>query len=253
MLSAIGLTPVELAATAAAVLFAAILRGFTGFGFALAAVPLASLVMPPSRIVSAVLIMQVGIGLRDCIMEWRHADRRALGRLVIGALIGMPMGVAALALLSASQVRAVLGVAVLAAAALTWRPHHARRPPAPSLTLATGFASGLFHGLAAMAGPPAVAYFLAFQPKIAVMRSSLMVYFPLVSLLSLPMAYTAGLVDTAAVTLGLLGMPLMVTGGWLGAHGFRRFGARSYRKLALAALVFTAGASIMRAVTDLAG
>ena len=42
-----------------------------------------------------------------------------------------------------------------------------------------------FHGLAAMAGPPAVAYYLAFEQRLPVMRSSLMVYFPIVSLLGL--------------------------------------------------------------------
>jgi len=253
MLSAVGLTAFQLSATAAAIMFASVLRGFTGFGFALAAVPLASLFMPPSRIVAAILVMQLGIGLRDCFMEWRQSDRPALARLTIGALAGMPLGVLALALLSASQVRAILGVAVLGAAALTWKPHAARRPPPQALTLATGFTSGVFHGLAAMAGPPAVAYFLAFQPKVAVMRSSLMVFFPVVSLLSLPMVYAAGLLDTASATLGLLGMPIMIGGGWLGTWAFKRYGARSYRPLALAALIVTAAASIIRALVDLAG
>jgi Ni/Fe-hydrogenase subunit HybB-like protein len=46
-------------------------------------------------------------------------------------------------------------------------------------------------------------------------------------------------------------MPLMIGGGWLGAWAFRRFGTRSYRPLALGALLVTAAASIARAVVDL--
>jgi uncharacterized membrane protein YfcA len=46
-------------------------------------------------------------------------------------------------------------------------------------------------------------------------------------------------------------MPLMVVGGWIGARGFLRFGARSYRMLTLAALLFTAAASLARAAADL--
>jgi uncharacterized protein len=102
-----------------------------------------------------------------------------------------------------------------------------------------------------MAGPPAVAYYLAFERRLPVMRSSLMVYFPIVSLLGLPMVWSAGLLDAPALLLGLLGMPLMVAGGWLGTWGFRRFGARSYRPLALGALLLTAAASIARAGMDL--
>ena len=251
MLSAIELSAWGWLAAAGAILFAAVLRGFTGFGFALAAVPLASLVLPPSRTVAAVLVMQLSVGIRDCIMEWRQADRRGVGLLTLGAVAGLPLGVAALALAPAGVVRGVLGVLVLAAVALTWKPHPAAGAPHRAVTVGTGFVSGIFHGLAAMAGPPAVAYYLAFERRVPVMRSSLMVYFPIVSLLGLPMVASAGLLDTAAVVLGVAGMPLMVGGGWLGAWAFRRFGARSYRPLALGALLVTAAASIMRAVVDL--
>ena len=68
MLSSFELSAGAWLAATGAILFAAVLRGFTGFGFALAAVPLASLVMPPSRTVAAVLVMQLAIGLRDCIV-----------------------------------------------------------------------------------------------------------------------------------------------------------------------------------------
>ncbi len=251
MLTEIDLSPAAWAAAIGAILFAAILRGFTGFGFALAAVPLASLVLPPSRTVAAILVMQLGIGLRDCIMEWRQSDRPGIARLTAGAIIGLPVGVAALALTPAPIVRAVLGVMVLAAVALTWKPRPAHHRPTTAITVATGFVSGIFHGLAAMAGPPAVAYYLAFERRLPVMRSSLMVYFPIVSLLGLPMVWAAGLLDAPALVLGILGMPLMVAGGWLGAWAFSRFAARSYRPLTLAALLFTAAASLARAALDI--
>jgi uncharacterized membrane protein YfcA len=251
VLSAIELSAGGWLAAGGAILFAAVLRGFTGFGFALAAVPLASLVLPPSRTVAAVLVMQLAVGLRDCVMEWRQADRRGVGLLSLGAAAGLPLGVAALALTPAPLVRAALGLLVLVAVALTWRPRPAAGVARAGVTAGTGFVSGMFHGLAAMGGPPAVAYFLAYEPRVAVMRSSLMVYFPIVSLLGLPMVHAAGLLDQAAIVLGLAGMPLMIGGGWLGAWAFRRFGTRSYRPLALGALLVTAAASIARAVVDL--
>ena len=250
MLSALELSAADWLAAAGAILFAAILRGFTGFGFAIAAVPLASLVMPPSRTVAAVLLMQLAIGLRDCFAEWRHANRAAVVRLTLAAIIGMPLGVAALAFSSASLVRAMLGLMVLAAVALTWKPRPAHHRPHPATVAATGFAAGIFHGLAAMGGPPTVAFFLAYERRVAVTRSSLMVFFPVLSLLGLPMVAAAGLVDGAAILLAALGMPLMVGGGWLGARAFQHYGARSYRPLALGALLLTAVASITRALYD---
>ena len=47
---------------------ASLLRGFTGFGFGIAAVPLLSLALPPTKAVPFVVVLQVivgGVGLRQ--------------------------------------------------------------------------------------------------------------------------------------------------------------------------------------------
>jgi uncharacterized membrane protein YfcA len=238
---------------AAAILFAALLRGFTGFGFALAAVPLASLFLPPRQVVTAVLLMQVAIGLRDCVVEFRSADWRVVGRFVAGGVFGTPLGVLTLAALPQPVVRLVLGVLVALAVALSWRPRTAAPRPAGGLALGAGFASGICNGLAAMAGPPAILYFFAFEPRQTVMRSSLMVFFPLASALALPMVAASGMLGTQGLVLAAAGLPLMILGSWLGAHGFRRFGGRSYRPVASVALLFTALVTIAKGLSELLG
>lgn len=238
---------------AAAVLFAALLRGFTGFGFALAAVPLASLFLPPRQVVTAVLVMQVAIGFRDCLVELRSADWRVVGRFVFGTLFGTPLGILTLAALPQPVVRLVLGGLVAGAVALSWRPRHAVPRPAGKLAMGAGFLSGICNGLAAMAGPPAILYFLTFEPRQTVMRSSLMVFFPLASALALPMVAYSGLLGLNGVLLGAAGLPLMVLGGWLGTRGFRRFGHRSYRPVASVALLFTALVSVLKGLSQLLG
>ena len=45
------------------ILTAALLRGFTGFGFGLAAVPLLSLALPPAKVVPLVVVLQVIVGV----------------------------------------------------------------------------------------------------------------------------------------------------------------------------------------------
>ena len=56
----------------ALVFLSGLLRGFTGFGFGLTAVPLLSLVMPPARAVPLVLMLQAMVslaGLRDALRD----------------------------------------------------------------------------------------------------------------------------------------------------------------------------------------
>lgn len=52
------ITPGALIATGFAVLAASLLRGFTGFGFALAAVPLLGIFMPPAEAVPVAVGLQ---------------------------------------------------------------------------------------------------------------------------------------------------------------------------------------------------
>ena len=82
-------------------------------------------------------------------------------------------------------------------------------------------------------------------------RSSLMVFFPLASALALPPAIWAGLVGQESLWLAALGLPLMIAGGWLGTRMFVRYGGLAYRPIALAALAFTALASLARGLSGL--
>jgi uncharacterized membrane protein YfcA len=247
------LSPAQWAWAIAAIGFAAVLRGFTGFGFAVAAVPLASLVLPPAVTVAAALCMQTAIGLRDCIAERHRADWRSVRWLIGGAVAGTPVGLALLTWLPTAWVRLGLGLMVLATVAITSRPAGRPVPPDRRLGLAIGVASGVSNGLAAMAGPPAIAYFLATRVERDVMRSSLMALFPIVSALALPPAAWAGLITSDALLLALLGLPLMIGGGWLGTRLFRRHGARGYRPVAIMALGATAAAAILRGLAGLLG
>jgi uncharacterized membrane protein YfcA len=249
-------TTQALLAGAGAILVAALLRGFTGFGFALASVPLATLALPPRVVVPAILVIQAAIGLHDCVVEFRRADWRVVAGLVAGSLFGTPLGVLALTALPQPTVRLALGVVVMVAVVATWRPRQADAPlPAASrrtrLSVLAGFASGVCNGLAAMSGPPAILYFMHYEPRHTVMRSSLMVFFPIASAIALPMVYASGLLGWPSVALAAGGLPLMMLGGWIGAIGFRRYGGSAYRPAAGAALLLTAAVAIAKGFADM--
>ena len=75
---------------------AALLRGFTGFGFGLAAVPLLSLALAPARVVPLVVVLQVIVGVGGLRSAWRLCDWRAVRALSPGLVLGTPIGVAML-------------------------------------------------------------------------------------------------------------------------------------------------------------
>src|SRR5258708_29345127 len=75
---------------------AALARGFSGFGSALLFVPLASTAIGPQAAAPLLLIID-GVAAAGLIPgAWRHADRRDVGTMSVGALAGIPLATCAL-------------------------------------------------------------------------------------------------------------------------------------------------------------
>ncbi|TDE35555.1 sulfite exporter TauE/SafE family protein [Antarcticimicrobium sediminis] len=228
----------------AAVFFAAVLRGLTGFGFALAAVPAMSLVVAPARAVAIAITLQCLVGLRDVVTMRAFMDRQALVLLSIGALVGTPIGVVALTQLSPDAMRIVLALVVFAGlAALLAR---VQLPPNRTPALIAGMLSGVFSGLAAMPGPPAIAYFLGRASGAVATRASLMVFFFITSLMTLPGLLIADRLDRSTVILAVSALPALLIGTWAGGRMFTRLGEGGYRTAASVLLAFTAIATGLR-------
>lgn len=229
---------------------ASVLRGFTGFGFGLAAVPLLSLALPPARVVPFVTVLQVLVGVAGIRAAWRLADWRAVLGLLPGLVMGIPIGLLVLTEFSANRVRAAIGVLIAISVLVLWR--RLRLPPRPTrrLTLGVGVASGIMNGLASMGGPPVVVYLLALPLSAAEVRASSIVYFLMSSTVTAtPMAFK-GLVDREALVWSAASVPVLLAGNWLGSWAFARAKPHHHRMTALVALSLLAAMLIVRALFD---
>ena len=83
------------------VFLTAIMRGYTGFGFALVAVPLLAVIADPVIAVPMVLLLEVVGSLQLLPGLWRSAHLRSVMLLVAGALLATPIGLYGLAALPA--------------------------------------------------------------------------------------------------------------------------------------------------------
>ncbi len=237
----------------ATVFAAAVLRGFTGFGFALLAVPALTLVLPPAEAVPCSLIVQWLAGANLLPKVWRSVDWPSVKPLLAGAVAGTPFGIAALAALPADPMRAAIGVIVLGVVALLWRGFKLKGlPPAP-LPLGLGALSGLLNGATAMGGPPVIVLYLALPNGVAVGRASLMAFFFFSSAVTIAMTAAAGVVTWRVVALSALMLPATFLGNALGDRGFDRASAALYRRVALVVLFAIGAVALGRALLGLAG
>lgn len=242
----------EMSAAAAALLFgtvflAGFLRGFTGFGFALAAVPVITLFVEPAAVVPAIPIVAMVAGAEQLRRAWKSANWHAIQRLLIGAVLGAPFGVLALTYLPANIMRALIGLVLLLAVLALWRGYRFKQRPPTSAQLGIGFLSGLLNGSTAMGGPPVILFFLASPEGVAVGRASLLVYFFFISAWSIVTQAVAGLLDLKVVVLALLMIPIMAVGNIIGDRLFDRSNASTYQRVALGFLLAIAILAIGRA------
>jgi uncharacterized membrane protein YfcA len=100
--------------------------------------------------------------------------------------------------------------------------------------------AGVFSGVAAMPGPPAIAYFLGAKMPAIKTRASLMIFFFFTSLIALPGLYLAGEVTQESMKLAMISVPPMIAGTWIGGLIFSRFGEGGYRSAVVAMMVVAA-------------
>jgi len=240
-----------LAYAAACIFLAAVVRGYSGFGFSLLAITSLSLLLPPAQIVPSVFLMEVAASLRLLPEVWRDIHWRALGWLVAGCCVGTPFGVYALAHAPAAPMTLAMSVFVLAAALLLAGGRQMRRLPGPALTLAAGAASGLFNGGFGMGGPPVVLLFFSTPTGVAAGRASLIAFFLVTDVVGLAWQASSGLITPTTVWRGALFLPPLIGGLWLGSRSFKQADPAVFRRWVLRLLMGLAVLAAGKALWEL--
>jgi uncharacterized membrane protein YfcA len=232
----------------AGVFAAAVLRGFTGFGFGLAAVPLLSLALPPAEVVPLVVTLQVVIGVAGLRTATAECYWRAVRLLSPGLLLGVPIGLVILTTLPANPVRLAIGLIIASSVWLIQRG--ICLPPNPSrlVSFGVGLVSGVVSGLASMGGPPIVVYLLALGHTAARMRATAIVYFMLSGCVSfVPMA-ARGLITREILIWAAASLPVLFGGSRIGTWAFHKARPRHHRMVALVTLSALAALLIGRSL-----
>jgi hypothetical protein len=229
-----------LAYAVACIFGAAVVRGYSGFGFSLLAITSLSLLLPPAEIVPSIFLMEIAASLHLLPGVWRDIHWRALLWLAVGCLIGTPFGVYALATVPAQPMTMALAVFVLGAAILLAQGYALKRMPGRALTFATGTASGLFNGGFGIGGPPVILFFFSSPAGAAVGRASVIAFFLLTDVTGLAWQGWSGLITLATFWRALLFLPVLAAGIWLGNRSFKGADPAAFRRWVLRLLMLLA-------------
>jgi len=226
----------------AVMLFAALVQSVGGFGFALLAVPLAAI---GTELQTAVIVVGLGSLLNVVILSWRtrrEIDRSLARRFNVPAVIGMPIGLAALTLVDQRPLKMALGIVIIVATVALLRGA-ANVAPRAWLEVLAGFASGILSTATGTNGPPLV---LASQMRGLApdaFRATLSFTFAVSGTISMVMFVAAGLVARDEIVLTVAGVPVILLGQRAGLRLQPVFSGRRFDTLVYG-LLLVSGVSV---------
>src|SRR4029453_3935092 len=226
-----------LALSSAAIFLAAIVRGFSGFGFSLLSITAISLILPVKQVVPSIFLLEIAASINLLPSIWREIPWRSLTWLMLGYFIGLPFGGYALIHAPQAPAQIALGIVVIGTAVLMLRGFHLDRTPGAPASTATGAASGLLNGAFGIGGPPVVLFYFSTPGAAAIGRASIIFFFLFTDLLGVGYFAAQGIVTTQSFAQSLAWLPALLVGVWIGAHGFRRMNQDAFRRWVLVILI----------------
>ncbi len=232
---------------AVAVLVAAFVRGYSGFGFSAMVIAASGLVTNPLNFVAVVVICEALMSVQ----AWRgvgaSVDWHRVRYLLVGAAVGMPLGLWALTAIPEDAARAVISAYVLVMCLVLlagWQLGREVRGPG---NLWAGVLSGLANA-PGMGGLPVAAFFAAQTMPATVFRATLVAYFPLLDLYSAPLYFWHGMVSWDTLRASLMTLPMVFLGNWLGGRHFLNTDPQDFRKFAIGLLAVLAVLGLLKSV-----
>lgn len=222
-----------LLAAGALAFVAGVVRGYTGFGTPLLMAPFYVVVFGPAAMVPLLAIMEVGVIAVTLRSAWNAADRAETGRVFLGCLVFVPVGLWLIAIVDPLAIKRLIGAVVTAFAVIGLTGWRYRGPRGPLLDGVVGAISGTLGGLSGVAGPPVIVYWLGGGDPMARVRANLSLYFTALTVLLLVLTGIAGMLTAAVLRDAAILTPCVLAGSALGAWLFDPGHERGARRAAL--------------------
>jgi uncharacterized membrane protein YfcA len=226
---------------AVVVLAAGMMRGFAGFGSAMLMAPVFAVLFGPTDMIATVVAIELAVSLQLFPAARRECDWRIVGPMSVVACLAMPLGAWLLASVDKNLiVKVVSGIIVvfvlMMAAGLRYR---GRRSVAGGMLV--GGLSGVMMATTSVGGPPVLIYLLAGNDPPARHRANIITYYMATQIPLILIMFWYGLAGLEAIVRGIVLLPLMLLGAWIGHLLFDPRNERLYRRVALV-ILFGAGA-----------
>ena len=215
-----------------AVFLAGLVRGFTGFGTAMVYMPFAGSVLEPLSALMTMIVFDFFGPLPNVPRAIRHGAPRDILRLVLGALIGLPLGLAVIYRIEPEVFRwlvSLLSLGLLLLLISGWRYNGELNRP---MVVASGGVGGFLSGVCGLAGPPVIMLYMASRKPLETVRANILLYLVLGNISTFLLIGLSGRLDPVALLIGAMLILPFLLANMIGGALFRPEQVRTYRVIA---------------------
>jgi uncharacterized membrane protein YfcA len=219
------------------IIFACFIRATTGFGQNLIMTPILLLILDPKSVVAISIFLGLFSSLCMLPFCYKELDMKKIVPLIVGSLIGIPIGTYIIVVISASGLKMLIGslcVVLAIPLAMGWSLPLRREKLIGGIV---GFLSGFFTSSTSIGGPPAVLYMHNQNWGKESIRSNLNIFFVIAGIITITSLYLAGVVnwDDMLQTISLV--PALLAGLGIGILVFPHISGRFFRLISMAIVI----------------
>lgn len=216
------------------------IRGFAGFGSAMAIIPPIALIFSPQEAAAMHVIMEIPVIAALLPRAARASSRPVVMPMLLALIAATPFGAYILYIVDADVMRVAISIVVLGMVALIALQRGLRFEVSSGKAAAAGLIGGLFQGATGMGGPPVVTALLSRRDPDALTRANIFTVMSSMILVSFAAFWWFGFLTPKTMIIGALAAPFCLAGSWLGSRSFKGQGGSYFQSATLAALTVLA-------------
>lgn len=213
------MSPEQIAATAAILLLAYVIRGITGFGSGLVSVPLLALFLPLQFVVPLILLLDFTASILIGGLHFKRVQWNEIGILIPFGVLGVILGTSLLVRLPTEPMLLALAGFIFVFAVRSILNLHGDKPASRAWAVPASLTGGTVGALFGTGGPPYVIYLTHRIRDKSDLRATFSALFFIEGAARIASFLVAGLLLTAKVWLAyLVALPLVLGALFLGGR-----------------------------------
>jgi uncharacterized membrane protein YfcA len=230
------------------ILLASIVKGLTGFGFALTSLPMLTIFLTPKTAIPLITVCSVFLDGYTFTEARRLVQYKEISPLVVSGIVGMILGTYFLVSLDSAAIKLAIGTVTILFTLASLMGVNRKISNTKNASIPIGLISGVLGGLTSISGPPIVLFFNNQNVEKTIFRANLIAYFFSMYIATVPAYFFGNLITVDLLGLSVVLVPIMFLGAIIGIRASKKVNEAAFKKITLLLVLFTGITAILSAL-----